>query len=138
MLKWISAAFLALVLFAGAGFAILLILANYSSTNTVFACAGAFTQAGEVSGPDTIYMDLKQFSWWVGFWSDSDGSLWVEIPDRLVLYFSDLTEAGNFIRIHKHDDTFAGQLSTLSGSVSINTIYGVFDGQCTPAKRLIR
>lgn len=135
MLKRIRAVLLAWALFAGAGLAILFFLANYSSTNTVFACTGAFTKAGEASGPDTIYLDLEQFRWWVGFWSDSDGTLWVEIPGRLVLYFADLTEAGNVIRIHKHDDTFAGQLSTLSGAVSINTIYGVFDGQCTPSER---
>jgi len=104
-------------------------VANYSSVKTSFECPGGLTNSN-LTEPTTIFFRLEEYRWWVGLWSESDGNLWLEVPNISVEYYAQLVEVGDQIQIY-YDGAPAGMFSTLSKSFSLDTHRGFFDGVCT-------
>ena len=113
---------------------------NFSAVQSRFECSGEFwPRRGNFEWVDekqplTIYMQLDEYRWWVGLWNDSDGSLWVEIPNELPLYFGHIDEVVTRLDIYDSDKltTFRGEFSKLSRFISLRTPEGSFKGACKP------
>ena len=63
-------------------------------------------------------------------WSDSDGSMILESATQYIEYHSKIKDIGTKIQILNDDFSAVGQFSKLSGTISIQTIDGFFDGTC--------
>src|SRR5690606_18379823 len=74
-----------------------LFVANFSAAESRFKCSGRIT-VNEGDRPATIFLKLQKYRWWVGLWSDSRGSAWVELPNQTVSYFGYVTEAGDLLQ----------------------------------------
>jgi len=111
-------------------FAVLLFvfLAKFSAVESRFECSGDISAEG-VSHPTTIYMVLTEYRWWVGLWSDYDGNIWVELPDKTLHYYGNIEKI--LTNYHINDPISGrGTFSTLSKALDIKTPYGFFDGKC--------
>ena len=112
---------------------LLLVVAKFSVTESRFACDGKITNnRGEQTA--AIFLKLGTYRWWVGLWSDSRGSAWVEIPNQTVAYFGHITEAGDLLQFWDSfggPQNFSGNFSTLSHTIGVKVpAYGVFEGIC--------
>jgi hypothetical protein len=105
-----------------------LFIANFSSTVTKFECQGHLVKS-EISSPETIYLRLEKYKWWIVVWGDSDGELILEIPNTTFRYFSRVKDNNMQLRIYDNEE-FVGALSSLSKVLAIKTHYGFFDGKC--------
>ena len=116
-------------------FALLLFLfvANFSAVESRFECHGKITANGGEQ-PATVFFKLERYRWWVGLWSDSSGSAWVEVPSQTVSYFGHVTQAGDQLQIWDSfgsPGNFSGIFSTLSHTLGVKiAAVGVFDGTC--------
>lgn len=107
-------------------------VANFSEIESRFQCSGEISSEGG-SRPTTIYMKLKEYRWWVGLWSESDGNLWIETP-RGVDFYARIIGYGDQLQISDFQN-IKGHFSTLSKTLTISTHVGMFEGTC---KRLDR
>ena len=110
-----------------------LFAANFSSVTSNYECPGVITN-GENAAPKTIYIVLKEYRWWVGLWSDSDGNLKLEIPNEHLDYYSHVVEVGNQLQIYYRPSEMKGHFSTLSKTLALKIPYGFFDGKCVAIK----
>lgn len=79
----------------------------------------------------TIYLKVHRYRWWVGLWSDSDGSTWLEIPNVMVHYYPQIkVVAEDHLQISEGHGDLKGTLSTLSNALKLSTPVGIFDGAC--------
>lgn len=111
-----------------AAFILFLFVAYFSSVESRFRCSGDISSQGG-SQPITIYMKLNEYRWWVGLWSDSDGSVWLEIPNRTLEYFERVVEIGDQLRFYEQKEP-RGHFSALSKNLAVITISWSFDGTC--------
>jgi len=56
---------------------------NFSAAESRFECAGGFTN-DKSKRAVTAFIKLHEYRWWVGLWSDSQGALWLEIPNETI------------------------------------------------------
>ena len=79
-----------------------------------------------------IFIKHTKYAPWV-FWSDSDGSLFVEVPNHFVLNYFMIKENDNFIKIY-YDGLAVGTFSKISGMLNLRlTPTKVsFNGKLTP------
>ncbi len=116
-------------------FAILLFLfvANFSAVESRFECNGKIIANG-VEQSATVFLKLHKYRWWVGLWSDSSGSAWVEVPNQTVSYFGHVTQVGDQLQFWDSfgsSSNFSGTFSTLSRMVGVKLdAVGVFEGTC--------
>jgi len=107
-----------------------LFVANYSAAEYRYECNGQITANGSEQ-PATLFLKLERYRWWVGLWSDSKGSAWVELPNQTVSYFGHVTEAGDLLQFWDSPKKFSGNFSSLSGAIGVDLGgFGVFDGSC--------
>ena len=107
-----------------------LFAANFSAVESRYECSGKITSDGTKQAA-TIFLKLEKYRWWVGLWSDSIGSAWVELPNQTVDSFGHITEAGDLLQFWDSQGKFRGNFSTLSGAVGVELgAFGVFDGTC--------
>lgn len=116
------------------GFIILfLFVSNFSTTESSFQCSGEIS-GSEISRPMNIYIKLTEARPWVGLWSDSDGSINLEIPNEWVEYYEHIEEVGDQLQIYKTypQKTLKGNFSVLSRTLAIDlgSPFGFFDGAC--------
>lgn len=113
-----------------------LFLANFSAKEVRYSCEGKITANGIEQGA-TVFLKLQRYRWWVGLWSDSQGSAWIEIPNQTVDYYEHLTEAGDMLQFWgSARQDFSGVFSTLSSTLGVNIRgVGVFDGTCKEIKQ---
>lgn len=115
--------------------ALLVVVANFSTVESRFECNGTLIANG-AKKPDTVFFKLEKYRWWVGLWSDSAGSAWVELPNRTVSYFGDVREAGDFLQLGDSPGKLKGNFSTLSKTIGLELGgFGVFDGTCKDIHR---
>lgn len=119
----------------GIGF-LLLVLAGlyvialkFSAVESRFECAGGYL-ADQQEIPGTLFVRIAEYRWWVGFWSESDASLWLEIPNEAVDYFPKIREVGDQLQILGSNNAIQGNFSTLSKAISLSTPKGFFTGIC--------
>ena len=77
----------------------------------------------------TIYMKLDEYRWWVGLWGDSDGCVWLEVPNSFVAFFDRIDESGEHLHIYNNQKK-QGYFSTLSKALAITTPDWSFNGTC--------
>ncbi len=108
-------------------------VAIFSSKSSSYECVGGMT-SGNSSSPSTVYIQLEEYRWWVGLWSDSDGNLKLEIPHKFNDYYSHIVDIGVQLQIYEglssQELKLKGQFSPLSKALSLQTPYGFFDGKC--------
>jgi len=111
--------------------AILLFLsvASFSSVESRYQCSREISSHDNYQ-PATIYMKLQEYRWWVSLWSDSDGSVWLEVPNITLEYFEHVVEVGDQLQIYDYQKTPKGYFSTLSKSLAVTTPVWSFDGTC--------
>lgn len=106
-------------------------VANFSSTESRFQCSGEISSAGN-SQPTTVYIKLEKYRWWFGLWGDSDGAVWLEIPNMTFEYYPHTVEVGDQLQLFDSDKNLKGNFSTLSKAIAISIpVDGFFDGTCT-------
>jgi hypothetical protein len=108
-----------------------IVVANYGSSTTNYECTGSFSNENVKS--DKVFLALEEYSWIVDLYKsrNTDGNLKAEIPGKTKEYYGTIEDIGNMYQIHKYDNKFQGQFSTLSNYLSLNIpTYGVFDGKC--------
>lgn len=106
-----------------------LFVANFSGVESRFQCSGELPSDGS-SQPVTVYLKLLEYRWWVGLWSDSDASLWLEVPNNTVEYFGHVVEVGDQLQIFDSAKGLKGNFSSLSKALALGTTIGLFDGIC--------
>lgn len=112
-----------------AAIGLFLIVVNFSASETRFQCSGKISSHGN-SQQATIYMKLHEYRWWVGLWGDSDGSVWLEVPNRTFEYFEHVVEVGDQLQIYDYERNIKGNFSSLSKTLFITTSVWSFDGTC--------
>ena len=117
------------------GFLVVLIIsgfvfiANLSVASYRYECVGEVVNRQSTS-PVTVFIKVERYRWWVGLWGDSDGSLYVEVPNGFVRYFGDLRELGEQTQIFDFDGRLQGNFSSLSRILALDLPNGMFDGRC--------
>lgn len=105
---------------------IFVILVFFSSNTTRYKCAGNI-------GDESLhmFMEVKKYSW-LAFSGDSDASIYIEIPNRYVNYYSHVIALGHQMQIYEGAPiSLQGNFSQLSYTLALQTPYGFFDGVCT-------
>lgn len=126
LLKYLAALLLIVV-------ATYIFVANFSATEARLACSGTMTSGGERK-ESRIFLRVAEYRWWVGLWSDSDGSIWFEIPNETVGYFPNIKEVGDELQMREGAaKSIRGNLSKLSMALMLSTHRGMFEGTCKPA-----
>lgn len=106
-------------------------IANFSEVSTRYECAGTL-DSQQVSKEVTAFARVSEYRWWVGFWSDSDGDLTLEMPGLWIEYIPSLRSLGSLDRFQllTVERRLQGDFSTLSGRLFVETSIGVFAGTC--------
>jgi len=94
-----------------------------------FRCEGRF-DSGPFSQPMTVFLKIAEYRWWIGLWSDSNGSVWVEVPTEWVDYAPRVADLGELIQFYGLRNEAKGQYSKLSQLLSYERPNGVFEGNC--------
>lgn len=125
LLKYLAALLLIVV-------ATLVFVANFSATEARLACSGTIA-SGSGEKASQVFLKVQEYRWWVGLWSDSDGSVSFEIPNVEVGYYPDLKEVGSELQIWEAGGSLRGNLSKLSMALMLSTPQGMFEGTCERA-----
>jgi len=110
-----------------------LFVANFSSVSSHFKCVGEIS-SGENKELKTIFIVLEEYRWWVSLWSESDGNIKLEIPNKIVDYFSHVVEVGSQLQIYDPLNEMKWRFSTLSKTLALKVPFGFFDGKCEAIK----
>jgi hypothetical protein len=94
-----------------------------------FRCEGRF-ESGPVSEPMTVFLEIAEYRWWIGLWSDSNGSVWIEVPTEWVDYAPRVADLGELVRFYGVRNEAKGQYSKLSQALTYERPNGVFEGTC--------
>jgi hypothetical protein len=94
-----------------------------------FRCEGRF-DSGPVSQPMTVFLEIAEYRWWIGLWSDSNGSVSIEVPTEWVDYAPRVADLGELINFYGFRNEAKGQYSRLSQTLSYERPNGVFEGTC--------
>lgn len=125
LLKYLAALLLIVV-------ATFVFVANFSATEARLACSGTIA-SGSGGKASQIFLKVHEYRWWVGLWSDSDGSIWLEIPNAAVDYYPHVKAVGDELQIREAAGFLRGTLSKLSMTLMLSTPRGMFEGTCKPA-----
>ena len=107
----------------------LVVLSNFSSTERRFECAGTISSR-EHTSDEQAFIRWEKYRWWVGLWSDSEGNIWLEIPNKTAAYYEMIEQSRDQVTI-RTNGKMAGLFSTLSNSIDIDIpVYGPFSGTC--------
>ena len=83
------------------------------------------------------FIVLEEYRWWVGLWSDSDGSVKLEIPSKWIgqfAFFGHVVDGGYLLHIYNSPIEQKGTFSKLSKNTEIGDIVWFFDGKCERIK----
>lgn len=112
-----------------------LIAVNFSEADTRYECPGTITSEGAVR-EKIVFLEIREYRWWVGLWSDSHGSMHLEIPNELVRYFAHLTRTGHQLQVrHGPNGQLQGNFSSLSHTLALASGIGFIDAKCRPLGR---
>jgi hypothetical protein len=120
--------------FLVAALGLFLFVVNFSAVETRFQCSGEISSQNNRQQA-TIFMKLHEYMWWVGLWSDSDGSVWLEVPNRALEYFERVVEVGDQLQIYDYQRNPKGYFSSLSKTLAITSSAWSFDGTCKKVEK---
>lgn len=115
--------------FLVASLGLFLFIVNFSTVETRLQCSGEISAQNNPQQA-TIFMKLHEYRWWVGLWSDSDASVWLEVPNRRFEYFGHVVEVGDQLQIYDSQRNLKGHFSSLSKTLAVTTSAWSFDGAC--------
>lgn len=106
---------------------IFLFLTNFLTVDTKYKCTGSIDNT-----PMDVYISLTEYSK-LNPWSKSYGSMFLEVPNESLHYYSAIDDIGT--QLHIYEDYYMkdlkGNLSTLSNTLALKIpTYGFFDGRC--------
>ncbi len=102
----------------------------FSATESRFECNGVEFLEGK-EAPKTAFIRLVRYRWWVGLWSDSWGTAWIEIPNQTFMTITHIEESGDFLILWESQGNWRGNFSTLSNSLGFAIRDGhTFEGAC--------
>lgn len=107
-----------------------------SQVESRFQCSGQISSKWKTdSEPITVYAKLTTYRLWLIWWvdSDSDGRLWLEIPNRAFDTFQIARVGDDMLTItdiREGQPRLKGQFSLLSSTLALDTSVGFFDGKC--------
>ena len=108
-------------------------VANFSAVESKFQCSGEISFEG-TTRPMNVFMKLTEHRSWVGLWSDSAGSINLEIPNEWVEYYGHIEEVGDQLQIYETypQKALKGNFSKLSKTLAIDleSPFGFFGGAC--------
>ncbi len=116
--------------FVVTGAALLVFVANFSAVETRHRCSGRLSST-DANQPAIVFIRVEEYRWWVGLWGKSDGAVSLEVPNQWVEYYSHVDESGDQLLISDTSGRLGGTYSKLSGSLSLHTTVGNFQGACT-------
>jgi len=119
------------LLFAAA-IALFFVVANFSSVQTTYKCSGSLF-SGPTSSLEIANLRIETYRPWVGLWSESDGSLTLEIPHKTTEYFDHVQRSSINLQIGRLDSASFGTFSLISKTITISTGIGQYEGACQPA-----
>ena len=102
---------------------------NFSVTYYRYECNGTI-QKKEAEDDLTVFLKLGVLAFHTKLWSDSDGSLWIELPNQWVDSYTDLDKVGDSYQIYSYEGALKGNFSTLSKTLMLDTGLGFYDGKC--------
>lgn len=108
-----------------------LFIANFSAVEARYECTGSLDDSmlpAEKKG----YLKIDEYRWWVGLWSDSDGSVWFEVPGVWTAYYPHARSGGEYMQIFDSPGVLKGNFSKLSRNLTLALPGGVFRGECRP------
>lgn len=94
-----------------------------------FICEGRL-ESGPVSQPMTVLLKISEYRWWIGLWSDSNGSVRIEAPSEWVDHAPRVADLGELIDFYGFRNEVKGQYSKPSQTLSYERPNGVFEGTC--------
>ena len=124
-----------LVAFSVSALGMFVIFVYSYAVETHFQCPGEISSNGN-SQQATTYIKMEKYRWWVRFWSDSDGVVWLEVPTKRVFEtFGHMERIGDDQLVAFDDEdlnkrTSKVYFSSLSNTLSISTPVWSFDGTC--------
>jgi hypothetical protein len=111
-------------------------IANYSVVESRYACDGTYSRGNELT-QGQVFVKIEKYKWWVDLWSDgkSDGTILLEFRKSRVDppwtdFYPHIDFAQEQVQIYDLKDSSIGVISLLSKKITINSSYGVFDGEC--------
>lgn len=117
-----------------AAIGLFLFVVNFSAVEKRFQCFGEISSQN-TRQQATIFMKLHEYRWWVGLWSESDGSVWLEVPNRALEYFERVVEVGDQLQIYDYQRNPKGYFSSLSKTLAITASTWSFDGTCKKVEK---
>jgi hypothetical protein len=112
-------------------FLLILAVVFFSENIRKYECTGSFQKN---TNNTKIFLKHSSYRWWVDFWSNSKGIMWIEIPGKDIIVSTDLKEVGHQIQLWTYNKEILGQFSTLSKFISVRTPTDFFDGICEEIK----
>mgnify|MGYP001166096190 FL=1 len=109
--------------------AIVFYILNFSITYYRYECNGVIQKNG-VEENQTVFLKLGVLAFHTKIWADSDGSLWIELPNQWVDSYTDLNKVGDSYQISSYKGALKGNFSTLSKTIMLDTEFGFYDGKC--------
>lgn len=108
-----------------------LFVVAYASEFRDYACKGQLSSEKGVEAK-TITMTLQKYRDWVRLFSDSDGTMKIEIPGGYTYEYDNIKNVDFFLQIYETNasGTVAGQISFRNHAMHLNTPIGVFEGIC--------
>ena len=107
----------------------ILVLLNFSAVDSKLACTGIMTTT-DGARDAKVFLRVKQYRWWVGLWSASHGSVFLEIPTTTIEYFGHMKVIEDQVQIYKDSTSIRGHYSKLSHALALATSSGLFEGTC--------
>jgi hypothetical protein len=115
-------------------FILAILLGLSTSQESKFKCTGTI-KTGVDTKTSEAFLKIKDYQWWAGLWSNSGGSIWIEIPNVSNDYFAYIKKYGDQLQISKNQNDIPGSwgfFSSLSNTIIIDTTAGQFLGACKP------
>ena len=111
---------------------IIFIVAIFFSEKTIkYECIGKFKNTNMET---SIFLKHSEYRWWIKLWWESDGMMWIEVPNKTVDVSTELREVGNLIQLLGFKKELKGIFSPLSKSISVKIDDDFYDGSCKEIK----
>jgi len=108
------------------------IIVIFSTKEAKFECIGNIATK-DTSQLSKVLIKQKNYRWWVGLWNNSDGSIWLEYPNKTVEEYEQVKNVlgGDLITLWNSNKQLKGTFLISSNSLNVDIPrYGTFEGNC--------
>jgi hypothetical protein len=109
--------------------AVYFVVMNFSAKESTFVCSGTVNATAGQS-PAEVFLRITEYRWWVHLWSESDGSVSLEVPNTTVEYYGHVKVVGDQLQIYRDPSSMKGNFSKMSHYLLLSTSVGPFEGSC--------